>query len=305
MENTQTLVVKDLTKKYNNNEVLHSISFSCKPGRIVALVGENGSGKTTIMKSILGLINSQGEIFLKGEKISFNKNSSNYTIGSLIEEPAIYPYLSGFDHLRLFSHNESLDDINHLIKDLNMTQYIHKNSKNYSLGMKQKLGIALAFLNDPALIILDEPMNGLDSKATVELRNLILKKSTQGVSFLISSHILSELQKIANDILIIDGGKIIKDTTMTNLLRESKQFITIKTTDDVMACKYLEQSGYFIKEYAPLKVAVSSDKSIKHIINLLMENEIEAIEISDVSRGEEDLESSVLDLIYNKERVNK
>lgn len=305
MENTQTLVVKDLTKKYSNNEVLHSISFSCKSGRIVALVGENGSGKTTIMKSILGLINSQGEIFLKGEKISFNKNSSNYTIGSLIEEPAIYPYLSGFEHLRLFSRNESLDDINHLIKDLNMTQYIHKNSRNYSLGMKQKLGIALAFLNDPALIILDEPMNGLDSKATVELRNLILKRSTQGVSFLISSHILSELQKIANDILIIDAGKIIRDTTMTNLLHESKQFVIIKTTDNVRACKYLEQSGYFIKEYTPLKVAVSSDKSIKHIINLLMENKIEVIEVSDVSREEEDLESSVLDLIYNKERVNK
>lgn len=207
------LSVNDLNKSIKNKPILKDISFQMNSGEIVGLIGGNGAGKTTLMKSIIGLINYQsGEIITN---ISSDVNSTS--IGALIESPGIYPYLSGYDNLKLFNESRNKDDINNIITKLKMNDYISKKAKTYSLGMKQKLGIAMALLNNPQLIILDEPMNGLDPRAVKDVRDVLVELSGKGVAILISSHILSELIKITDSLLIIDRGEIIKRTTMDEI----------------------------------------------------------------------------------------
>lgn len=168
--------------------------------------------KTSLMKVILGYSSYQEGTF----RIIENKNKKS-NVGALIENPGIYPFMSGYDNLKLLNETKNTQDIDTIVSQLNMNDYIHNKAKTYSLGMKQKLGIAIAFLNQPQLIILDEPMNGLDPKAVRDVRELIVKKAKEGVTFLISSHILSELVKITNSILIINKGKLITETTEEEL----------------------------------------------------------------------------------------
>lgn len=171
------LTVKHLNKSYGHQPVLRDVSFECTQGRIVGLVGANGAGKTTIMKAILGLLSTDGEIQIAGESMQFDHHPILATVGSLIEYPSLYPYMSGWDNLRLFADGpDAQARLAAVVSALNMTDYIHQKARHYSLGMKQKLGVALAFLNQPQLVILDEPMNGLDPQGTKELRDFILKR---------------------------------------------------------------------------------------------------------------------------------
>ena len=206
------LTVEHLTKKIGNKTILEDVSLNLKRGQIIGLVGANGAGKTSLMKVILGYSNYQEGTF----RIIENKNKKS-NVGALIENPGIYPFMSGYDNLKLLNETKNTHDIDTIVSQLNMNDYIHNKAKTYSLGMKQKLGIAIAFLNQPQLIILDEPMNGLDPKAVRDVRELIVKKAKEGVTFLISSHILSELVKITNSILIINKGKLITETTEEEL----------------------------------------------------------------------------------------
>ncbi|HGN7305219.1 TPA: ABC transporter ATP-binding protein [Staphylococcus aureus] len=209
------LTIEHLTKKIGNKTILEDVSFKLKRGQIVGLVGANGAGKTTLMKVILGYSS-----FQSGNFNVINSKDSKSNIGALIENPGIYPFMSGYENLKLLSESKNTQDIDKIVSQLHMDKYIHKKAKTYSLGMKQKLGIAIAFLNEPQFIILDEPMNGLDPKAVRDVRELIVQKAQEGVTFLISSHILSELVKITNSILIINKGKIVTETSEEEL----KQF---------------------------------------------------------------------------------
>ena len=206
------LTVEHLTKKIGNKTILEDISLNLKRGQIIGLVGANGAGKTSLMKVILGYSSYQDGTF----RIIENKNKKS-NVGALIENPGIYPFMSGYDNLKLLNETKNTHDIDTIVSQLDMDDYIHNKAKTYSLGMKQKLGIAIAFLNQPQLIILDEPMNGLDPKAVRDVRELIVKKAQEGVTFLISSHILSELVKITNSILIINKGKLVTETTEEEL----------------------------------------------------------------------------------------
>ena len=206
------LTVEHLTKKIGNKTILEDVSLNLKRGQIIGLVGANGAGKTSLMKVILGYSSYQDGTF----KIIENKNKKS-NVGALIENPGIYPFMSGYDNLKLLNETKNTHDIDTIVSQLDMDDYIHNKAKTYSLGMKQKLGIAIAFLNRPQLIILDEPMNGLDPKAVRDVRELIVKKAQEGITFLISSHILSELVKITNSILIINKGKLVTETTEEEL----------------------------------------------------------------------------------------
>lgn len=206
------LTVEHLTKKIGNKTILEDVSLNLNRGHIIGLVGANGAGKTSLMKVILGYSNYQEGTF----RIIENKNKKS-NVGALIENPGIYPFMSGYDNLKLLNETKNTHDIDTIVSQLNMNDYIHNKAKTYSLGMKQKLDIAISFLNQPQLIILDEPMNGLDPKAVRDVRELIVKKAKEGVTFLISSHILSELVKITNSILIINKGKLITETTEEEL----------------------------------------------------------------------------------------
>lgn len=206
------LTVEHLTKKIGNKTILEDVSLKLDQGQIAGLVGANGAGKTTLMKVILGYSSYQ-----KGQFNVIENKHKKSNIGALIESPGIYPFMSGYDNLKLLNESKNSNDIDTIVSQLKMNEYIHNKAKTYSLGMKQKLGIAIAFLNQPQLIILDEPMNGLDPKAVRDVRELIIKKAQEGVTFLISSHILSELVKITNSIFIINKGKIVTETTEEEL----------------------------------------------------------------------------------------
>ena len=206
------ITVEHITKKIGNKTILEDVSLNLKRGQIIGLVGANGAGKTSLMKVILGYSSYQDGTF----RIIENKNKKS-NVGALIENPGIYPFMSGYDNLKLLNETKNTHDIDTIVSQLDMDDYIHNKAKTYSLGMKQKLGIAIAFLNQPQLIILDEPMNGLDPKAVRDVRELIVKKAQEGVTFLISSHILSELVKITNSILIINKGKLVTETTEEEL----------------------------------------------------------------------------------------
>jgi ABC-2 type transport system ATP-binding protein len=208
------LTVEHLKKKIGNKTILKDISLNLKRGQIVGLVGANGAGKTSLMKVILGY-----SIYQEGNFEVIENKHKKSNVGALIENPGVYPFMSGYDNLKLLNETKNTQDIDTIVSQLKMDEYIHNiKAKTYSLGMKQKLGIAIAFLNQPQLIILDEPMNGLDPRAVRDVRELIVKKKKEeGVTFLISSHILSELVKITNSILIINKGKIVTETTEEEL----------------------------------------------------------------------------------------
>lgn len=293
------LTVEKLNKSFGKKKVLKDVSFNVQPGKIVGLVGPNGAGKTTIMKAILGLFDFQsGSILIDGKDVSITKHQALSEVGALIEYPGIYPFLTGMQHLELFADNaaESKKDIQNIIDELQIGSYINRKAKAYSLGMKQKLGIALALLNNPKFVILDEPMNGLDPKATKELRNLILSLAKKGTTFLISSHILSELEKLVDEIVVIDKGKIIKQTSMEALSDSNGNYLILKTSDDTQAREILTAEGIELEKSDKLKIKKTSDEQLTGLIQLMSNHNINIV---DVQHEQNDLETSLLDLLDN------
>ena len=211
----------NVKKKFGKKLALDSINIKIPRGKIVGLVGPNGAGKTTLMKIILGITPpDQGVVEVHGKTVKSHDHSMLEDVGALIEYPDLYPFLTGYEHLKMYSKNNRFNDI---IQQLEMESYIHKTSKNYSLGMKQKLGIAIALVKHPDFLILDEPMNGLDPIATRELRQLIKKLNQTGVTLLISSHVLSELEKIIDRMILLKNGRVMLDESMDALQRKLKK----------------------------------------------------------------------------------
>ncbi|MFC6179556.1 ABC transporter ATP-binding protein [Weissella sagaensis] len=295
-----TLEIKHLEKNFGKKKILTDISFTVTKGHIVGLVGANGAGKTTIMKAILGLVGfSNGTITINGESVSLNKHQALSKVGALIENPGIYPYLTGWDHLRLFAEkNITKSMMTELVSALKMDKYIHQKAKGYSLGMKQKLGIALAFLNNPDFVILDEPMNGLDPQATFDLRQLITTKANEGTTFLISSHILGELEKLAKDLVIIDRGQIIKQTTTYELLSTGEKYFVLQTSDDDRAQQLLLDHNFNLKEDISILVPNIDNNSLANALKVLINNNIDVL---DVQHKDNDLEVSLLELLQHGE----
>lgn len=290
------LKINQLDKFFGKKQVLHQISFEIKRGQIVGLIGANGAGKTTIMKAILGITAFDGDIQLDDQKITVDNHSDLEHVGALIEYPGLYPYLTGREQLLLFANGPQRHErVNQTIEELHLAAYADVKTKKYSLGMRQKLGIALAFVNRPELVILDEPMNGLDPKATMALRQLIVRKRDEGTTFLISSHILSELQKVADDVIIIDQGRLIIDATMSELLKKSQTYFWIATDQDELAQKLLAEQGYVVSnEEQGLKISRSSISSINDLLKLLWRKDIV---IKDIKETQGDLEKSLLDVL--------
>ena len=205
------IVVKGLCKEYGERKAVDNASFEVPSGVVCGFVGPNGSGKTTTIRALLGLIKpTAGYIEILGTDIS---NSKNYlkSVGSMIEGPAFYPNLSGIANLKVLAALGGLDlnRANELIKQVGLAERANSKFKNYSLGMKQRLGIAAALLPDPDLLILDEPTNGLDPNGILEIRILIDNLARSGKTIFISSHLLSELEAICQDIVMIKDGKIL------------------------------------------------------------------------------------------------
>ncbi|GEP23299.1 ABC transporter ATP-binding protein [Lentilactobacillus diolivorans] len=270
------LKVSHMDTFIGRKRIIKDVSFQVKPGAIVGLIGPNGAGKTTIMKTILGLTKFTGTVAVDDQPVTENNHAALSGVGALIEHPAIYPFLSGLENLKLYSRDS--DDMDHVINLLQMQTYIDTKSKDYSLGMKQKLGIAIAFLNRPQLIILDEPMNGLDIEATISIRKIIKQYAAQGASFLISSHVLGELQKVMTKAILITEGKIIVDKPISEFNQLSHQQYKILTEN-------MDQTTQIFKDNRIPIIKSDDYLLIKHdllfqVQDLLYANHVRLLELS-------------------------
>lgn len=212
------LVCENLKKQVKRKVIIENISFSVDKGEVVGLIGPNGAGKTTIIKSILGLINlTEGKVTINGYDIKKDFVKAIEKVGAIVENPDAYMYLSGYDNLKITANNYkgiTKSRIDEVAKIVGLENRIKDKVSTYSLGMRQRLGIAEAIINNPELLILDEPTNGLDVEGIIEIRNLIKNLSHQGIAIIISSHNLTEIDNLCNRIIAIKNGKMIVNETI-------------------------------------------------------------------------------------------
>lgn len=253
---------KKLTKIYGEQTAVNSVDLHVKSGRIYGLLGRNGAGKTTIMKMILGLTPiTSGEVDVFGKNIKGREKRVYPRIGAIIETPGFYPNLTGTENLEIFAKLRGTASPNAVKHALEVVGLPYKDKKlfgKYSLGMKQRLGIANAILHDPELLILDEPTNGLDPIGIAEMRDFIKRLSRErGKTILISSHILSEIALLADDIGIIDQGILLEENSMEQLEKKNRKYILLQVSDIPKATLILERQ-FHLKDYS-----VQNDQTLR------------------------------------------
>lgn len=287
---TNILKIENLSKSYDKNLVLKNINLEIEEGSIFGLIGPNGAGKSTLMKSILGLVKKDsGSISLYGKEINAkNQKETNKNLGSLIENPSFYDHLTAYDNLDLICDMKNIkkDNIDKVLKDVGLFTSKNKKARDFSLGMKQRLGIAIALIGNPKFLILDEPINGLDPYGIEEMRDLfknIVKNSN--TSILISSHILDEIEKISSHIGVLKNGVL----TYSGSLKEYRDLhppvIVLKTSDNLKASKLLElPQGNILDDY--LVLGNKSQEEVAKIIKIL----VNTVDIYRVEKRKESLE---------------
>lgn len=252
--NDFVIETKQLTKIYGKQTAVDKVNLHVKKGRIYGLLGRNGAGKTTIMKMILGLASiTSGEVDVFGENIKGREKRVYPRIGAIIETPGFYPNLTGTENLEIFAKLRGTAVPNAVKRAMEIVGLPYKNKKlfsKYSLGMKQRLGIANAILHDPELLILDEPTNGLDPIGIAEMRKFIRDLSVEhGKTILISSHILSEISLLADDIGIIDHGVLLEESSMSELEKKNSKYILLQVSD-ISRASFILEYQFNMKDYS-------------------------------------------------------
>lgn len=287
------LEIKNVSKKISKRQILKDISLEVKEGEIFGFVGPNGAGKTTLIKVMLGLYKmDSGNVKIAGYDIKKDFEKAMEEIGAIIENPEMYGYLSGKDNLAIYARMEEGVSDNfqrELIRMVKLGGRINNKVKTYSLGMRQRLGIAQALLSNPKLLILDEPTNGLDPLGIKELRDMLKKISKEkNMAVFISSHILSEIELMCDRIAIIDNGEIIEIKDLHDKSKEEKQEVLFEVSFKDKASEVLEKLGYNpLIEDEGIKLLV--DKEDIPVINKhLVEDDIKVYGISSKHRSLEE-----------------
>ena len=242
--------VENISKHFGALKAVDNLSFEVEAGQVFGFLGQNGSGKSTTIRMLLSLIHpSSGSIELFGKSIQKNRASILEQVGAIIERPDLYPYLSATEHLQLFAKvRKQKIEASRIIDTLTQVGLSHRAQdkvQTFSLGMKQRLGIAIALVHNPNLIILDEPTNGLDRQGIADIRALIQHLAKEeGKTIFVSSHLLSEIEQVANQILIIHQGKKMVEGVTKELLDPEKRIVQIKTMDDVKALAIIVAGGF-------------------------------------------------------------
>lgn len=223
------LLVENVTKSINKKSIVKDINFSINEGEILGFLGPNGAGKSTTLRMIVGLSKpTSGKIEICGHSITENYIKAMSNIGSIIEGPDLYNYMSGMDNLKMLaSMNNGISekDINNIVELVELQNRINDKVNTYSLGMKQRLGLAQALINNPKLLILDEPTNGLDPSGINEFRNIVKNLAKEkNISVLVSSHLMSEIELICDKVSIIKNGVIVKNGRVKELLNTKEVF---------------------------------------------------------------------------------
>lgn len=280
MSKNAILEMKDVWKKVGRRVLIRNVSLNLYEGDILGFIGANGAGKTTTIKLILGLQSMNGgSVTISGYNIKKDFESAIKNIGAIIENPDLYMYMSGYENLKLAAkiYNVPKERIEEVIKIVGLEDKIHDKVKKYSLGMRQRLGIANAILHNPKILILDEPMNGLDPEGIDEFKKLLIYLAKEErMAILISSHILSELENICNRICILSNGTIIKDDQIENIKK-----VTNKTTYTIELSKISLENilyKYTVIDNTHIQVKVTKEE-LNNIIKTLLLNNLSIYEI--------------------------
>ncbi len=294
------LETDNLEKKYKDFKALNHANIHIEKGAIYGLIGKNGAGKTTLIRIICGLQEpTNGRLTIYG----VDNNSNNITdvrkrMGAIIETPSIYGEMSAKDNLieqyKLVGM-PSLDGIDDLLKLVRLSNTGKKKAKNFSLGMKQRLGIAIALANNPDFLILDEPINGLDPQGIIEIRELILKLNKEKrITILISSHYLDELSKIATHYGFLDNGSIIKEISSEELMKKMERKLILKVTNEIAFVKYFEEHKISYEVIDDSTIYVYGKYNLSKFINELSKKNLIADEVHE---QKESLENYYMNLI--------
>lgn len=288
-----------LNFNFGQQAIVKNLSLQVPKGSIYGFLGPNGAGKTTTIKILLNLLKSPADqVFIFGKEINANRIAILKRVGALVEQPAIYGHLTGKENLinRCLLLGLKKSKADEMLTLVGLTDAANKKSSKYSLGMKQRLGIALALISDPELLLLDEPTNGLDPNGIIEIRNLMTELSTKhGKTILVSSHLLAEIERTATHVGIINQGELLFQGTIQELQLLSKPLLEIEVNKIEEACALIRQKGYEIAAKTDTKISIPFKSPVENgIINtLLIQN---GFTVTSLSPQRKDLENLFLDI---------
>ncbi len=291
-----------LTFNFGNQTVVKSLSLQVAEGSIYGFLGPNGAGKTTTIKLLLNLLQTQeGSIHIFGDELQSNRIKILSQIGSLIEQPAIYLHLTGKENLlnRALLLQIPKKRVDEMLTLVHLTQAANKKAGQYSLGMKQRLGIALALLSDPKLLILDEPTNGLDPNGIIEIRELLIRLVNEHQkTVFISSHLLSEIERMATHVGIINHGELMFQGSVKDLDALSQPLVQIETENTADAANFLKRNNYTITDVNQhhLYIPYSSKQDMGSVNALLNQN---GYAVYSINKQQKDLEKLFLSITQN------
>jgi ABC-2 type transport system ATP-binding protein len=295
------LEIQNLSKQIGQKKILNDINLQVKAGEIYGFLGPNGAGKTTTIRIIVGLIKpTTGTVKIHGFDIQKEREKALAKVGAIVEIPEMYDYMSGRKNLIHYARLARINSkdiekkISEVIKIVDLEHRIDEPVRTYSLGMRQRLGIAQALIGNPSILILDEPSNGLDPNGIIELRNLIKRIADSGVAVFISSHILSEIQLICDRVSVIKAGNVLIEQEVSEFLKEANGFVEIKVDRLFEAKGIISKKGWLVEENKGcLKVQISEEE-VPALVKELVKNEINLFYIERVKKS---LESKFLELI--------
>ena len=280
------LTTDNLTKIYGKFRAADQINIHIKKGEVYGLIGRNGAGKTTILKMICGLSTPTSGSFTFMGKSGAELLKCKNKIGSLIETPALFPKMTAFQNVKLKCLSMGINDdeyVKSLLEQVGLSHAAKKIAKSFSLGMKQRLGIALALVGNPEFVVLDEPINGLDPQGIAEMRQIIHRLSKEmGMTVIVSSHILDELVKVADSFAIINGGKLLDEFTAEELIQRCSTYAYLKTSDSKKTQKILKEFNigeYEIEDEQTVKILSEIEDSSK-IIEKLVKSDVAVYELA-------------------------
>lgn len=300
------LEVKDVYKSLGKREIIKGINFSVKEGEIFGFLGPNGAGKTTTIRMLVGLISpNKGSISIVGHDIKKEREKALKEVGAVVENPELYTYLSGRENLRQIAAIRKIPagEIDKIVDMVNLTERINDKVKKYSLGMKQRLGLAAALLSNPKLLILDEPTNGLDPTGIMDFREIVKNAAKQrGTAVFVSSHILSEIQQICDTVAFINGGAIQSIESINGQIEKVNNQQIILVSSESSKCieiiKSLEFAEFIKQEKDELTLSIDKDKT-PELIFKLSENKIP---IKEVYERHAELEDRYIELVEGGKR---
>jgi ABC-2 type transport system ATP-binding protein len=296
-----TVEARGLTKRFGDVLAVDDLSFQVAPGRVTGFLGPNGAGKTTTLRMALGLVRPTGGTATIGGRPYAALPDPQHTVGAALEATGFHPGRSGRNHLRVLAATAGIDDrrVDEVLALVGLTEAAHRRASQYSLGMRQRLGLAAAMLADPRVLLLDEPANGLDPEGIRWLRGFLRQLAAEGRTVLLSSHVLSEVQQTVDDVVIIARGRLVRASPLSEL--EGDAVTVVRTPQPATLIHALREAGIGARQDAsgagPVTVSTSDLEAVGHAAYLAN------VEIHELRREESDLERIFLDLVDGPEGV--